>query len=421
MGWLNKWNASWMSFNKNIRMAILANIFGQVGLGIFMVIYNFYIRELGFADNMNGKIISMTSLATAIILIPAGILSDRIGRKKIILWGSFAAGILLIFRSTATSEFWLTMTAFFGGAAMAFIQVSTIPLLSENSTPSKRIQLFSMHFALTTAANVIGSIAGGIMTDGLGNFLTELTSIRITLIAGSVIFLAGVLPIFKITEHKTQPLIKAENRQVKGTSISPLIKNLKVIILFAFAQLLIGVGAGLVIPYLNLYFSDRFHASNSSIGIIISLGQAATALAMFIGPLVVKKVGEVKAVVILQMASLPFLLLTAYTHSLGLAAAGFLFRQALMNAGNPIQMSLMMGKVEDSAKGLANSINQMVFNLGWALMGPVSMGFVSQHGSYWGYAYVFTITAGLYLIGSTYFYLMFRTKKPKKTMTLAAR
>jgi predicted MFS family arabinose efflux permease len=151
---------------------------------------------------------------------------------------------------------------------------------------------------------------------------------------------------------------------------------------------------------------------------VISLGQGATAIAMIIGPMVVRKLGEVKAVVVLQLLSLPFLLLTAYTQQFWLAALGFLFRQALMNAGNPIQMSLMMGKVDDSMKGLANSVNQMVFNLGWALMGPVSTGIVLKYGSYWGYAMVFTVTAGLYLIGSTYFFIVFRSINNTKSNML---
>ncbi|SFC28255.1 hypothetical protein SAMN05443252_102546 [Bacillus sp. OV322] len=46
------------SYNRNIRMLLLGNIFIQSGLGIFMVIYNFYIRELGSSDNVNGQVIS---------------------------------------------------------------------------------------------------------------------------------------------------------------------------------------------------------------------------------------------------------------------------------------------------------------------------------------------------------------------------
>ena len=60
----------------------MTNISTQIAMGIFMIIYNFYIRELGYSEQVNGNIIAMTALASAIILVPAGIISDRLGRKK---------------------------------------------------------------------------------------------------------------------------------------------------------------------------------------------------------------------------------------------------------------------------------------------------------------------------------------------------
>lgn len=405
-----KWVSKWKSYHHNIKNAFYANIFSQIGLGIFMVIYNFYIRELGYPDQMNGQVISMTAFASAIILIPAGILSDKFGRKKVILFGLAFTGVSLFFRSIIEPQTLLLMAAFMTGLTQAFIQVSFIPLLAESSESSERVKLFSLHFGVMTVSNVIGSLFGGVMTDALGMVLSPLMSIRITLIMGSLLFLIGLIPAFKLKE---KPKVKSSNRLKVDINIfknkKMLNVSLKIILLFAIAQLLIGFGAGLVIPYLNLYFADRFQTSNSSIGLIISLGQAATAVAMFIGPAVVKRVGEVRAVVFLQLASLPFLLLTGFTNSLLLATVGFLFRQALMNAGNPIQMSLMMSKVDDSVKGLANSVNQMVFHLGWALMGPVSMGIVASFGSYNGYAIVFSITGILYLCGSIYFFLVFKS------------
>ncbi|MFE8696653.1 MFS transporter [Cytobacillus sp. FJAT-53684] len=409
-----EWASQIKGYNRNIRLAIMANIFTQIGFGIFMVIYNFYIRELGYNEQVNGQVISMTALATALILVPAGIFSDRIGRRKTMLFGAIATGIVLLSRSVIEMQSLLIITAFATGLASAFLQVSGIPWLAENSNPEQRVHLFSIHFAVMTGANVIGNLGGGILTDLFSLFTSELNSIRFTLLIGSLIFLIGIVPIIRFQEK----LVSREMSQVKKRiSLKELLhknESLKIILLFAFAQLLIGVGAGLVIPYLNLYFADRFYASNSAIGFIISMGQAATAFAMIIGPMVVRKVGEVKAVVILQLASLPFLLLTAYTENLWLAAIGFLFRQALMNAGNPIQMSLMMSKVGDSMRGLANSVNQMVFNLGWAFMGPVSTGIVIKYGAYWGYALVFTITASLYMIGSVYFYIVFRNYNKTK-------
>ncbi|RSD28332.1 MFS transporter [Mesobacillus subterraneus] len=414
MALYQEWAAQIKSYNRNIRLTFIANILTQVGLGIFMVIYNFYIRELGYNELVNGKVIAMTSLATAIILIPAGILSDRAGRKKLMLYGAVSTGLILFTRSIVESQSLLILFAFGTGLASAFIQVSIIPWLAENSKPEQRVHLFSIHFAAMTAANVIGSLIGGIFTDLFSMVIPELESIRYTLIIGAILFLSALIPIMRMNEHRPTRVSPGDMKE-KPKRISN-ISSYKIILLFAVAQLMIGFGAGLVIPYLNLYFADRFMASNSLIGLVISLGQAATAVAMIIGPMVVRRLGEVKAVVVLQLLSLPFLLLTAYTEHFWLAALGFLFRQALMNAGNPIQMSLMMSKVDDSMKGLANSVNQMVFNLGWAIMGPVSTGIVLKYGSYWGYATVFSITAGLYLVGSVYFFIVFKTMGQAKSV-----
>ncbi|WP_217585804.1 MFS transporter [Lentibacillus saliphilus] len=407
MRFFQEWIQHVKTYNQNIKLALVANVFSQIGLGMFMVIYNFYIRELGFNQDVNGDIIALQALAMAIILVPAGIISDRMGRKRVMLYGTVLSGVVLIFRSVIDLESWLLTAGFATGLFTAFLQVSTIPWLAENSDAKQRVHLFSLHAALMTASQVIGSLLGGFLTDFFSLVTSDLASIRYTLIVGSVFYLLAFLPIVKMTER---PRPKVD----KSVKVRPVLffkahrTGFKIIALFAFAQILIGFGSGLVIPYLNLYFADRFQASNSMVGLIISLGQAATAVAMFIGPSVVRRIGEVRAVVILQLLSLPFLFLTAFTQNLWLATLGFLFRQALMNAGNPIQMSLMMSQVDDSVKGLANSINQMVFQLGWALMGPVSTGIVLKYGAYWGYANVFSITAMLYLTGSLYFFFVFK-------------
>ncbi|AST93167.1 MULTISPECIES: MFS transporter [Sutcliffiella] len=413
-GLYNKALQPFVHYNKNIRLFFIANIFIQIGLGIFMVMYNFYIRELGFAEQVNGSMIAMSSLAAAIILIPAGLLSDKFGRKKMMVTGVILTSSFMLLRSTFEAEGLLLLTAFLFGLTLAFLQVSAVPWLAENSSQAERVRLFSLHFAVMTGSNVIGNLLGGTLTDVFLHLfqLSPVWSVRGTLIIGTVFCLLGLLPIVKMMEKKRE-IKKEKTSLLQSFRLNKT--QLKLIGFFAFAQLLIGFGSGLVIPYLNLYFADRFETSNTSIGFILSLGQAVTAVAMIIGPALVKRVGEVKAIVLLQLLSIPFMLLTAFTYSFWFAALGFLFRQALMNAANPIITSLMMEKVADSMKGLANSINQMVFNIGWASMGPVSMGIVFYLGSYWGYAVVFCITACLYICSSIFFYIVF-TRNSKKVV-----
>ncbi|MBU9712976.1 MFS transporter [Evansella tamaricis] len=403
------WSKQFKGYNQNVRLFLLSSILAHIGMGIFMIIYNYYIRELGYDDQMNGSVIAMQSIATALLLLPAGILSDRVGRKKVILIGAVFAATSLLFRSVLSLEILLLGTAFMTGLFMAFIQVSSIPLLAENSTEKQRVHLFSFNFAIIMVANVIGNTLGGTLSDFFNYIVgfSPLWSIRLTLLIGAAFFFAALIPILKIREDRKLREENAQDRSFKRLFKTQR-QGIKIILLFAVAQILIGFGSGLVIPYLNLYFVDRFEISHSLVGIIISGGQAMTAVALLIGPAVVSRVGEVRAVVMLQLMSIPFLLITAYTQNIYWAIFGFLFRQALMNAGNPIQMSLMMRSVDNSIKGLANSVGQAVFQLGWAVMGPVSTTIVMVYGAYSGYAIVFSITGVLYVVGTVYFFVVFR-------------
>lgn len=420
MSVIREWMEHVKGYNRNVGLFLWANVMFQTGMGMFMIMYNLYVRALGFDQRVLGNIIAMTSLATALLLIPAGIMGDRIGRKKVIHIGLLFTFVSFTLRSILESEISLVTTAFMTGAFAAFMQVSAIPFLSENSTKEQRVHLFSLNFALTMIANVVGNVGGGALTDifHLLFGFSHLHSLRITLLIGAFISFLALLPVSMIHEERT---VRTKRITTQGWA-DALRQNraaFKLIVLFAVANMLIGFGAGLVIPYLNVYFVDRFNVSNTVIGTVVSLGQAATAIAMLIGPQIVRRLGEVRAVVVLQLMSIPFMLLTGLTTNVYLASIGFLFRQALMNAGNPIQMSIMMEKVDDSMKGLANSIGQMVFMLGWACMGPVSTAIVAAHGSYWGYAYVFGLAAILYLFGSIYFYLVFAPKKHNRKRTVS--
>ncbi len=407
------WIKSYKSYNRNVRLILLTQLLSSVGLGMFMIIYNLYVRSIGHSQIVVGNVVATMSLATAIALIPAGILSDRFSRKKIILIGGIMTVVTLFLRSIIVNETGLVTTAFIEGLFVSLLMVSFIPMLSENSTDEQRVHLFSILFALGMVASVIGNIGGGVFTDFFQKMvgLNEVISLRITLMISVGVIMTSMFPILLIKEMKKERVKKEKlGFQIKQFYYQNL-SSIKVIVLLSIAQLFIGFGAGLVIPYLNLYFAERFEASTSAIGIIVSLGQAATAIAMFLGPAFVKRFGEVKAIVILQLGSIPFLLLTGFTNSLMLASFGYLFRQALMNAGGPIQMSIMMSRVSDNMKGLANSVGSMNFNLGWALMGPVSTAIVQANGSYWGYAYVFSMTAVLYIVGTIYFYTVFKPGK----------
>lgn len=405
---VQEWKQNLQGYHRNIKLFFLFNFVWHTGLSMFGLVYNLYVKALGHEQTMVGNVVGMAALASAIVLIPAGILNDRIGPKRLASAGLMLTIASLTARALMEVPQGLLITAFIGGMSLAAVSVTAIPFLAEYSTPEQRVHLFSFNAALTMVASVLGNTAGGLITDFFhyGTGWSEVMSLRLTLLTGVGIAALGFIPVLLFEEKKRLPASRGflfSPRQLWANHRS----SLQVIGLFAILGLLTSTAGGMVVPYLNVYFEDRFDASKTAIGIVVSLGQAATAIAFLIGPMMARRFGEAKSVVLLQLSSIPFMLLTAYTMNFTLACVGYLFRQALMNAANPFQNSIKMRYVAPSLRGFAASTGEAVFNLGWFLVAPLSTGLVATYGPYYGYAYAFSITAVMYTMVSLLFYYWF--------------
>lgn len=403
-----------IGYSRNIKLFFWYNFAFNLGLSMFGLIYNLYVKALGYEQTMIGHIIGLTALASAIFLVPAGIMNDKFGPKRIASIGLVMIILTLSARSLITAEAGLLVFAFLGGMSIAMISATILPFMANNSSPQQRVHLFSFNMALVMFACVIGNVLGGLLSD-IFQFsfgLNVVISLRITLLISVGIAALSIIPVLMFDLNRIES--KTERSTFQWHSVWNNHKSsLQVIGLFIILGLLSSTAGGMVVPYLNVYFEDRFHASKTVIGIVVSLGQGATALAYLIGPMIARKLGEAKSVVYLQLSSIPFLMLTAYTNNFYLASGGYLFRQALMNASNPFYNSIKMKYVDRSLRGLAASSGEAVFNLGWFLAAPISTGLVAHYGSYYGYAYAFSITVVVYTIISILFHLFFSTNRFK--------
>ena len=83
-------------FRRNARLYILNTILGGVAFGIFRLLFNFYILSLGYDEAMLGQLLTVSSLVALIGALPAGYLSDRLGRKPSLLLSSFTLTIAVL-------------------------------------------------------------------------------------------------------------------------------------------------------------------------------------------------------------------------------------------------------------------------------------------------------------------------------------
>ena len=78
-------------FNRNVRSFLYYGVLINAGMALFTLLYNLYLLRLSFQEDFIGQVASMAPLATAILALPTGILSDRIGRRPFLI----ASGVLL--------------------------------------------------------------------------------------------------------------------------------------------------------------------------------------------------------------------------------------------------------------------------------------------------------------------------------------
>ncbi len=401
-GILRKWKGIANEVPNNIKRIFMSILLNHFGMGMFATLYNLYLQEIGFNKAFMGELISTTALASAIFLVPIGFLSDRIGRKKTMIIGVFFVSICQILRALLVSNNQLLFFSFLLGIFNAFFMVANAPFLMENTTKEIRMKVFSINFALMIFASMMGNIIGGslpLLFLKTGMF-TMAWGQRMTLLLSTIASLLAVLPLFKISEVKIEG--KADIKEFIENIFSK--STWTIISKFIIASALVGFGAGLFVPFSNVYFENQFALSSTQIGLIMSMGQAITVFAVMMGPYLANKFGRVKTVFMLQGLSIPFMVMLGDTKFLIIAIIAFLIRQAIMNASGPITSTIMMEEVPDKLKGLTNSLNQTVVQIGWAICGRLSGVIIDGY----GYGRIFYLAGMLYAISSVYYFITFK-------------
>jgi len=193
----------------------------------------------------------------------------------------------------------------------------------------------------------------------------------------------------------------------RETPLLPLLRAHRGVLLrFSVPQFLIGCGSGFCIPFLPLYFKDRFDLAPGTWGDLFAGGQVMMSVGFLLTPHILRRLGFVRSIVAIELSSIPFFLLLAYTTSLPLAMLAYLVRGSLMNSTHPLHKNLMMQATPPGAREVQNGINATLWGLGW-VVGPSLAGRVLDATGD-DYAVLMVSTVGLYLVAAALTFILLR-------------
>lgn len=388
-------------FSRPARLYLLAELLAWTGHGVYQVLFNLFLVEAGYTPKVVGQAISMMGIGIAVAALPAGMVANRWGRRKSILLGIALDAFGQLIRLLYPSVFLIYGGSLLAGAGQAFLQIAGAPYLTEHSTSRERTHLFSAFFAIALFAGVLGSVLGGWLPLGLRALPAVarpdlLNAYRASLILGALISLSGLIPMLRLRGLVEEPH--------EGDSLRVLARARRQVAPIGVNFLLIGAGAGLVIPFMNLYFSERFHSSSGQIGSVFSVAQVLTAVASLAAPALARRFGKLRTATAAQLLSLPFLVTLGAEHRLDIAIAAFWFRATLMQASSPLLNAFVMETLPPALRAPATSFNNLLWNVGWSVSATLAGWVILE----FGYAVPFYVTAVLYGSAAIYFYLVFR-------------
>ncbi|OGS47296.1 MAG: hypothetical protein A3J79_10425, partial [Elusimicrobia bacterium RIFOXYB2_FULL_62_6] len=252
---------------------------------------------------------------------------------------------------------------FLSGVAGSLSSIAVLPFLARHSTESERNKLFSAQFSLSMIASFGGSLLGGQITRLAVNYLAggveSAAAYRVTLFASVALMALMFIPLTRI---KDEPAPSAEEAKTDFSKI-----NFATLGWVLAPQVIIGLGAGMVIPYLNLFFKTSFPLSIGSLGAVMALMPLSMAVGGFIGPFFVKKMGHIQAMILFQALSIPFLATVGFSGMLWATVLAAFLRTMLMNASWPLYSVFMLSRFDKKVHPMVSAMYATAWNLLWSL------------------------------------------------------
>ena len=403
------------AFTVNARLFLLSLLFFGVAGGISQLLFNFYVLSLGYNETMIGNLVTTRSITSLIAALPMGYLVDRIGGRKAFLLGYIAYGIsmgvMLLFPSVTT---FIAMNVL-QGVAQSLSGVASGPFLMENSGAKERTYLFSLSSGLSMTANSIGGWLGGYLPGWMaGSIAVSAVSSQAygrSLWVMAILSLASAVPVILMRSRR-----RSTSQLSTFAPISFVRKNPGLLGKLILPGLVISIGAGMVMPFMNVFFRNVHSQSDSAIGVIFAWGSLAMGIGLVAAPALAERFGKIQVVTATQALSIPFLALLGFAPWFGVSVAAYYIRLTLMNMSGPIFSTFTMEQVDPESRGMIASLSSMAGNFGWAFS-PTISGLLQVRS---GFKWPFTITLISYVIAISMYYAWFlrkrQTKKPPEVL-----
>jgi MFS family permease len=169
---------------------------------------------------------------------------------------------------------------------------------------------------------------------------------------------------------------------------------------FVLVGLITAVGAGLVVPFFNVYLQS-LGARPREIGIVYALAGLVAAGVGLTAPMVSRRFGSLNAVLLIRGMPLPFFLLLVIAPWYWIAVAAHVFRQVSINMAWPVDSTFISELIPGRLRASIFGWRSATWNLGIGVSSIVGGWLIVRHGyeaTFVGFVMFTTASIALYTL-----------------------
>ncbi|MGE3689762.1 MAG: MFS transporter [Novosphingobium sp.] len=172
--------------NRNLFAASQAGLVNNLNDGMSWGIFPLFFSSLGLGVERIGILKALYPASWGLLQVATGPLSDRWGRKGLIVWGMWVQAVGLIVTGSTSHFGWWILGSLLLGIGTAMVYPSLIAAVSDASHPSWRARSLSVYRFWRDLGYAIGALSAGLIADMFG-FSTAILAI------GGLTFLSGAI------------------------------------------------------------------------------------------------------------------------------------------------------------------------------------------------------------------------------------
>ncbi len=353
-------------------MCVLVAV-NQLGFGAMVPSLPLYARSFDVAASAIGLAVAVYGLARFLLALPAGQLSDRLGRRPTLAIGGLVSAAGNIWCALASSFPELIVARFVAGAGAGLILTTGQVVLADISPPERRGRTIAIYQSTFIGAVGIGPFPGGLLAEHFGLAAPFMAT-------GVASFLASLLAWFAVSETRDlaargtarsgpKPAFSAQMRILAG--------HIGYVLVSLISLMNAVVRTGGLFTIIPVLATGRLGLSVAAIGFAMMIGSLTGILAAYPAGWLADRYGRKAVIVPVTILVSVSMLLFCFAPSYPWFMAACIVWSVALSAGSAGPAAYAADTSPPGMNAAAMSTFRMTGDAGYVI-GPIVLGFIAD-------------------------------------------